>query len=108
MITPYLILGLKPPDADSDDAAYDRQVRARYLELVRQHPPALAPERFAQTVRAYEQVATARQRSRNALVGALDHPTVEAGLDALAAAVGLAQSGPTLAALLDACGVHHV
>jgi curved DNA-binding protein CbpA len=34
----------------------DAEVRRRYLELVRQHPPDRAPERFAEVRRAYEQL----------------------------------------------------
>ncbi len=44
---PFAVLGV-PPTASEDD------VRARYLELVRQHPPESEPEKFQQIHRAYQ------------------------------------------------------
>jgi curved DNA-binding protein CbpA len=49
MVDPYEILGL---GHDVDEA----EVRRRYLELVRQHPPDREPERFAAIREAYERV----------------------------------------------------
>ena len=47
MTDPHDVLGL-PRDAGEAD------VRKRYLELVRRHPPDRAPERFAEIRAAYE------------------------------------------------------
>ncbi len=44
---PFSVLGL-PPGADQD------RVRARYLELVKRHPPERDPEKFRELHRAYE------------------------------------------------------
>jgi len=49
MADPYEILGL-PGDASEAD------VRRRYLELVREHPPDRAPERFTEIRQAYEKL----------------------------------------------------
>ena len=49
MSDPYDVLGV---DRSADEA----EIRRRYLELVRQHPPDRAPERFAAIRAAYEQL----------------------------------------------------
>ena len=46
---PYAILGLEPGVSEAD-------VRRRYLELVRQHPPDRAGDRFTEIHRAYEEL----------------------------------------------------
>jgi curved DNA-binding protein CbpA len=67
---PYQTLGLAP---DADDAA----VRARYLELVRRHPPEQAPERFAAVRAAYERVRDRDARLRYRLFEAGRGPTID-------------------------------
>jgi DnaJ-class molecular chaperone len=59
MTDPYEILGLS---SDSDDTT----IRKRYLELVKQHPPERAPEKFRAIRAAYDQLrdVTTRVRSR--------------------------------------------
>lgn len=49
MSDPYTILGLARGCDEAD-------VRRRYLELVRQHPPDRAPERFVEIHQAYEKL----------------------------------------------------
>jgi curved DNA-binding protein CbpA len=49
MADPYAVLKLAPD-------ANDEQVRRRYLDLVRQHPPEQEPARFAEIRAAYEQL----------------------------------------------------
>ena len=49
MSDPYEILGLPRGASEAD-------VRRRYLELVREHPPDRAPERFTQIRQAYEKL----------------------------------------------------
>jgi len=49
MSDPYEVLGIDPR---SDDA----EIRRRYLELVRRHPPDREPERFAAVREAYDQL----------------------------------------------------
>ena len=59
MADPYEILGIAP-------GASDAEIRARYLELVRRHPPDRDPERFAAVRQAYEQLRdpVARMRAK--------------------------------------------
>lgn len=47
MNDPFATLGL-PPDAG------DEEIRSRYLELVRAHPPERSPQRFAEIRAAYD------------------------------------------------------
>lgn len=47
---PYLILGLPA-------SASDAEIRARYLELTRAHPPEREPDRFREIHRAYQAAA---------------------------------------------------
>ena len=60
MNDPYEILGLSP---DSDDTA----IRKRYLELVKQHPPERAPEKFRAIREAYDQLRDVTTRVRGRL-----------------------------------------
>lgn len=46
---PFQTLGLEPN-------ANDAEIRARYLQLVRENPPDRAPERFAQIRAAYDEL----------------------------------------------------
>jgi curved DNA-binding protein CbpA len=55
MTDPYEQLGL-PPGAD------DAQIRRRYLELVREHPPDRAPEKFAAIHAAYDSLRDPARR----------------------------------------------
>jgi curved DNA-binding protein CbpA len=59
MNDPYELLGLSR-------SASEREIRKRYLELVRQFPPDRAPERFAEIRAAYDalQDPTARLEAR--------------------------------------------
>jgi DnaJ-domain-containing protein 1 len=45
----YEILGIEPSSSDE-------QIRHRYLELVRQHPPDRDPQRFAEIRAAYDRL----------------------------------------------------
>ena len=94
MITPYLQLGLSARASDTD-------IRKRYLELVKQHPPSAPGSRFAEIQRAYERIKDARSRVHEAIFGALDEPDAQAGLEALCRAL---QRGHrvTLPALVEA------
>ena len=49
MSDPFEILGLTPQ-------ASEEEIRARYLELVREYPPDRAPERFASVRSAYDEL----------------------------------------------------
>lgn len=67
MQDPYEILGV-PRDAD------ETLVRQRYLELVRQHPPDRAPERFTEIRSAYEALRDPFQRIEAQLFGEHSSP----------------------------------
>src|SRR5271169_3341877 len=60
MNDPYDVMGLTT-DAD------ETQIRQRYLELVRSHPPDRDPERFAAVHAAYESLRDPAERIRNQL-----------------------------------------
>ena len=60
MSDPYATLGLSAGCGEGD-------VRRRYLELVRQHPPDRAPERFAEIHDAYEKLRDPVLRMESAL-----------------------------------------
>jgi curved DNA-binding protein CbpA len=60
MNDPYDVLGLTT-EAD------ETQIRKRYLELVRSHPPDREPERFAAVHAAYESLRDPAERIRNQL-----------------------------------------
>jgi curved DNA-binding protein CbpA len=60
MADPYEILGIA-------QGASETEIRSRYLELVREHPPDRDPERFAAVREAYEQLRDPVTRMRTAL-----------------------------------------
>jgi curved DNA-binding protein CbpA len=62
MIDPYETMGLSPQ-------ADEREIRDRYLDLVRQFPPDREPERFASIRAAYEQLRDPAVRLRSLLFG---------------------------------------
>ena len=62
MVDPYQTLGISPQ-------ADEREIRDRYLELVRQFPPDRAPERFASIRAAYEELRDPAVRMRSLLFG---------------------------------------
>lgn len=70
MSDPFAVFGLPPESSEAE-------VRRRYLQLVREHPPDRAPQRFAEIHAAYEQL-------RNPVV------RVEAKLDLIESAGSLA------------------
>ena len=57
MKTPYTILAIP-------ETAGDKDVKKAYLEAVRQNPPDRHPEQFRRIRRAYEQIATLKDRLR--------------------------------------------
>jgi curved DNA-binding protein CbpA len=62
MVDPYQTLGISPQ-------ADEREIRDRYLELVRQFPPDRAPEQFASVRAAYEQLRDPAVRLQALLFG---------------------------------------
>jgi DnaJ-class molecular chaperone len=55
MLDPFTVLGV-------DETADDATIRRRYLALVRDFPPDVAPERFRAYREAYEALADERKR----------------------------------------------
>jgi curved DNA-binding protein CbpA len=51
--------------------ATDEEIRAAYLQKVREHPPDRSPEQFEQIRDAYEVLRDAERRSRREILGAL-------------------------------------
>ena len=66
MLAHYLTLGLSPSDSPGE-------VRRRYLELIRKHPPSREPERSQRIVAAYEALKDDRSRVETALFGMARH-----------------------------------
>lgn len=95
MLTHYLTLGLAP-------GASDEEVRRRYLDLVRRHPPGRDPERFQRIAAAYEALVDERTRVRSALFGTVGLVDPEGALRELVAAARLRSwvQPPTLRDLL--------
>lgn len=73
MLTYYLILGL-PLDAT------DRDVRKRYLDLVRKYPPERDPLRFQKITEAYEALKDERKRLESKMFGAFSATDSESAL----------------------------
>lgn len=73
MLVDYLMLGLEPGAADDE-------IRKRYLEMVKAHPPEHDPQRFQDITQAYERIKDQRSRIRQRLFGARESADVEASL----------------------------
>lgn len=97
MLVDFLMLGLEP-------GATDEEIRARYLELVKAHPPEHAPQRFQDITRAYERIKDRRSRIRQCLFGARDFTDVETSLAYLARAFEPQRRRAGLRELIKATG----
>lgn len=100
MLIHYLFLGLSP-------AATQEEIRRRYLELVRAHPPGREPERFQQITTAYEALKDERTRIETAIFGMARHGDFELALEALVRARPSQRRMPGLKTLLEAEGKVH-
>ena len=65
MICPHIVLGLR---SDADDA----EIRQRYLELVRAHPPSRDPDRFKMIAKAYGMLKDRTARVESHLFGTVE------------------------------------
>ncbi len=101
MLTPYLILGLEPD-------ATQEEIRARYLQLVKQHPPSRSPRHFEQISAAYERIKDERLRIRELIYGIRTYPGYEEALRDLAAAAAAGHARTGLKELLAAEGIKDV
>ena len=61
MTDPFSVLGLEPQSSEAE-------IRARYLELVRQFTPEREPARFAEIRGAYEELRDPVERLQNLLL----------------------------------------
>ena len=98
MLIPYLVLGLSP-------SATQKEIRQRYLKLIRAHPPGRDAERFQQISAAYEAVKDERMRISTAILGMAHYRDFELALDALAQARPTRCQTPGLKTLLVAEGI---
>ncbi|MGH9341722.1 MAG: J domain-containing protein [Acidobacteriota bacterium] len=98
MLIHYLTLGLKP-------TASDEEIRKRYLQLVKENPPARAPQRFQKIAAAYEALKDSPSRVRSAVLGALDYSDYESALLELVQAQSLSHRRVGLKELLAAEGL---
>ncbi|MDE0521005.1 MAG: J domain-containing protein [Boseongicola sp.] len=98
MLTHYLVLGLAPTASPKD-------VRKRYLELIRSHPPSQDPKRSQQIVAAYEALKDDRSRMESSLFGIGRSGDFDLALNALLEARAGKRAAPGLKALISAEGV---
>jgi len=71
MSDPYEVLGVGPQSGDAE-------IRRRYLDLVRRHPPDREPERFAAIRGAYDQLRDPVVRLRARLFPLESGDTIDA------------------------------
>src|SRR3989339_400545 len=98
MLTHYLVLGLSP-------GATGEEVRRRYLELVKEHPPGRDPEAFQRIASAYEALRDDRVRVQEAIFGRSPPLDFETALRELVQARQPERGSPGLAALAAAEGL---
>lgn len=98
MLSHYLTLGL-PPSASGEE------IRRRYLELVRSHPPGREPEYSERIIAAYEALKDDRRRVDAELFGMARCGDFELALNALVQARPPRRSTPGLKTLLAAEGM---
>ena len=97
MLAHYLALGLSP-------SAAGEEIRQRYLELVRAHPPSRDPERFQQISAACDALKDDRSRVETVIFGMAMYGDSELALDALVRARPDRRRTPGLKILLAAEG----
>ncbi|MCE2448415.1 MAG: DnaJ domain-containing protein [Candidatus Latescibacteria bacterium] len=97
MLAHYWVLGLSP-------AASQEEIRQRYLQLIRTHPPSQSPERFQQITAAYEALKDDRSRVESAIFGMAQYGDFELALAALVQARPAERKTPGLKMLLAAEG----
>ena len=100
MLEHYLALDL--PVSATDD-----EIRRRYLELVRAHPPSHDPERFQRVSNAFEALKDLRSRIDTDLFGTGAYEDFEMAIEALAHARMTRRRAPGLDELAAAEGILH-
>lgn len=76
MICPHVVLGVR---WDAEDA----EIRQRYLELVRAHPPSRDPDRFRMVAEAYGMLKDRTARVESHLFGTMECDSFEDALSEL-------------------------
>lgn len=79
MLPHYMILDISPDSGDEE-------IRKRYLELVKKHPPEKDPDKFRRITEAYEAIKDVRLRIAGQLFGGLAARDTEGALRQLAGA----------------------
>ena len=97
MLAHYLVLGLSP-------TATQAEIRQRYLQLVRTHPPGRNPQRFQQIAAAYDALKDDRSRVETAIFGMARYGEFDLALEALVKARAGGGRTPGLKTLLAAEG----
>lgn len=87
-----------------DPKAGDREIRDRYLALVKQYPPERSPEDFMRINRAYERIKDNRSRIRANIMGLTDYRVWSDALDDLAGSIRPERKSPGLAQILEVDG----
>lgn len=100
MLSHYLTLGLLP-------SASAEEIRRRYLDLVRAHPPSRDPVLSERVIAAYEALKDDRCRVDTELFGMARCGDYELALDSLVRARPSRRSTPALKALLAAEGLRN-
>lgn len=95
MISAFIVLGLP---RDSTDA----EIRERYLDLVRAHPPSRDPEQFQRVAAAYEAVKTLGARIDTMLFGAMQYESFDEAVADLESAATPKWKPPGLRELVEA------
>lgn len=95
MVIYYVILGL-------DTHASDTEIRSRYLDLVKQHPPEKEPETFKMITIAYEAVKDMRNRVKTRLFGTSHAASCEDILRAITLTLPVRKRIPTLKEIIKA------
>ena len=98
MLAHYLTLGLSP-------SASGEEIRRRYLDLVRAHPPSREPEYSERIIAAYEALKDDRRRVETELFGMARYGDFELALNSLARARPPRRATPGLKTLLAAEGI---
>lgn len=97
MLKSYLVLGLSPD-------AGDREIRKKYLQLVKNYSPEKDPEMFQKITTAYEAIKDKRTRTKTDLFFALKNVEFRQTIETLASTVTISRRRPGLQELLKAVG----
>ncbi len=98
MLKSYLVLGL-PLNAT------DREIRKKYLHLVKTHSPEKDPDVFQQITAAYESIKDLRTRVATEFFSALKNVESRQTIETLASSVKITRRTPGLQELLNAAGM---